>query len=523
MAREKILIVDDEEMIRDLCYHILSSEGYEVSTASSGTAALDVLAQDDLDLLITDIKMPGMDGLELFERVRQRNQDIVTIFITGHGTLDTAIESLMRGVDGFVLKPFTQEELLVAVERAVTRSRLQKENIRLKALIPLFEISKLLVTEIDLANLFKIITEVLVQEFSVDRVSLMLIDEASGDLIIRASHGLPPDTAAQARRKIGEGVGGLVLKYKKPLIISAGKHPDPEVMAAINMENMPVSSMSVPLIGKKKVFGVLNVSKFSGTPFSTSDLQIVLILSSQVVTAMENAGLFEDLRENYFRTVQALVAAVEAKDPYTRWHSTNVAKYAVAIARDLGMSPTQLEEMHIAAILHDVGKIGISELIISKPERLSREEFDIMKDHPAHGIRILEPIGFSPTIIDAIYQHHERYEGGGYPEGLAGARISMEARILNVADTIDAMVSERPYRGTISVENVLLELERESGRQFDPQVADSARRLIEQGLLKLGMRTLSQYGAGADKEGKRVQPEAPRPAGERFAGSDSIG
>jgi putative nucleotidyltransferase with HDIG domain len=511
MSGEKILIVDDEEMIRDLCYHILTAEGYQVTTASNGTEAYEELSRNDMDMLVTDIKMPGMDGLELFERVKQLNQDIVTIFITGHGTLDTAIESLMRGVDGFVLKPFTQEELLGAVERAITRSRLQKENIRLKALIPLFEISKLLVTEIDLANLFKIITEVLVQEFSVDRVSLMLVDETSGDLLIRASHGLPTDTAMKARRKTGEGVAGLVLKNKKPLIITAGKHPDQDVMAVINMEDMPASSMSVPLIGKNKMFGVLNVSKFSGAPFSASDLQVVLILSSQVVTAMENAALYEDLRENYFRTVQALVAAVEAKDPYTRWHSTNVAKYAVAIARDLGMSPTQLEEIHIAAILHDVGKIGISELIISKPARLSREEFDIMKEHPSHGIRILEPIGFSSTIINAISQHHERYDGKGYPRGLSGETITLPARVLNVADTIDAMVSERPYRGTISSQGVLLELERESGRQFDPKVAGSARRLIDKGLLKLGMHTYHQYAFGTEKEANKNNPDAPLP------------
>jgi putative nucleotidyltransferase with HDIG domain len=214
---------------------------------------------------------------------------------------------------------------------------------------------------------------------------------------------------------------------------------------------------------------------------------------------MENAALYEDLRENYFRTVQALVAAVEAKDPYTRWHSTNVAKYAVAIARDIGMSPSQLEEIHIAAILHDVGKIGISELIISKPERLSREEFDIMKDHPAHGIRILEPIGFSSAITDAIYQHHERYDGKGYPQGLAGDKITLAARILNVADTIDAMVSERPYRGTISSQEVLLELGKEAGGQFDPQVTECARRLISKGLLKLGMSSYYQYSAGTDK------------------------
>ena len=502
MAGEKILVVDDEDMIRDLCYHILSAEGYQVTTVPNGAAALEELEKTPVDLLITDIKMPGIDGLELFERIKVRNLDLVTIFITGHGTLDTAIESLMRGVDGFVLKPFTQEELLSAATRAIRGSRLKKENIRLKALIPLFEISKLLVTEIDLAHLFKIITEVLVQEFAVDRVSLMLMDEVSGTLLIRASHGLSSDIARKARRRLGEGVAGLVLKYRKPLIISEGKHPDQEVMNAINLENMPASSMSVPLIGKNKLFGVLNVSKFSGSSFTTSDLQIVLILSSQVVTAMENASLYEDLRDNYFRTVQALVAAVEAKDPYTRWHSTNVAKYAVAIARDLGMNPSHLEEIHIAAILHDIGKIGISELIISKPDRLSPEEFDVMKDHPAHGLRILDPIGFSSFITSAIYQHHERYDGKGYPQGLAGDQITLPARILNVADTIDAMVSERPYRGMISRDDVLLELEREAGRQFDPEVALVARRLIDKGMLTLGIQSFFQHSAAPDQTGR---------------------
>jgi putative nucleotidyltransferase with HDIG domain len=499
MAGEKILVVDDEHMIRNLCSHILSDERYQVTTVSNGAAALEELERSSADLLITDIKMPGMDGLELFERVKGMSQDIVTVFITGHGTLDTAIESLMRGVDGFVLKPFTQEELVSAVERAISRSRLKKENIRLKALIPLFEISKLLVTEIDLSHLFKIITDVLVQEFAADRVSLMLTDEATGTLLIRASHGLPSDIALRARRKLGEGVSGLVLKHRKPLIISSGKHPDPDVMEAMNRENMPTSCMSVPLAGKDKLFGVLNVSKFSGASFTTSDLQIISILASQVVTAMENAALFENLRENYFRTVQALVAAVEAKDPYTRWHSTNVAKYAVEIARAMEISPSQLEEIHIAAILHDVGKIGISDMIISKPDRLSREEFDIMKDHSAHGIRILEPIGFPPAIINAIHQHHERYDGKGYPQGLAGEDITLTARILNVADTIDAMISERPYRGMITPEDVLLELEREAGRQFDPRVAQSAKRLIEKGLLKLGKQSTNGFAAGNGK------------------------
>jgi HD-GYP domain-containing protein (c-di-GMP phosphodiesterase class II) len=121
-----------------------------------------------------------------------------------------------------------------------------------------------------------------------------------------------------------------------------------------------------------------------------------------------------------------------------------------------------------------------------------------MKDHSAHGIRILEPIGFPPAIINAIHQHHERYDGKGYPQGLVGEDISLTARILSVADTIDAMVSERPYRGTITTEDVLLELEREAGHQFDPRVAQSARRLIEKGLLKLGRQSLNENFIGTD-------------------------
>ena len=488
MAGERILVVDDEEMIRDLCYHILTGEGYQVLTAENGADALRELAQNPAELMITDIKMPGIDGLELFERVKQTGGDIVTVFITGHGTLDTAIEALMRGVEGFVLKPFTEQELLGAVERAITKSRLQKENIRLKAIIPLFEISKVLVSEFDLAGLFRIITEVIVQEFQADRLSLMLIDEVGGELMIRASHGLPPELASQARRRTGEGVSGLVVKHGKPFIISNGHHPDPEVMQALNRENMPVSSMSVPLMGRNKVIGVLNISKYKQPSFTTSDLQIASILASQVVSALENAKLYDNLRDSYVRTVQALVAAVEAKDPYTRWHSTNVAKYAVAIARDMGMTPSRLEEIHIASILHDVGKIGISERIISKPDRLSHDEFEVMKDHPAHGVRILDPIGFSVVIIDAIFQHHERYDGKGYPQGLLGDAISLPARILSVADTIDAMLSERPYRGVISGEEVLKELERESGGQFDPAISIVAQRLIRGGLLNIGIQ-----------------------------------
>ncbi|MFA5073882.1 MAG: HD domain-containing phosphohydrolase [Nitrospirota bacterium] len=483
MTDEKILIVDDEDMIRTLCAQILSDRGYEVHTASNGITALEELRKSPVDLIVTDIKMPGMDGLDLLERVRAEGHDSVVIFITGYGTIDTAVESLMRGVDGFVLKPFTEKQLITSVERAIKRSRMEKENIRLKALIPLFEISKLLVPELDLGAIFTMITNIVVQEFSADRVSLMLLNETTGILEIRASHGFSSPDVPLAK-KPGEGISEFVFLHRTPVLISPENIQDTEITARLNKNDPARSSMSVPLSGKNSVFGVLNITRISGRAFTTSDLQVASILATQVAAALENATLFRHLQDHYVRTVQALVAAVEAKDPYTCLHSINVATYAVEIGRDIGLNKSQLEEIRIAAMLHDIGKIGVSDVIISKPERLSYEEFNVMKDHSEHGIRILDPIGFPPEILQAIHQHHERYDGKGYPYGLAGEEISLGARILNIADAIDAMISRRPYHETISNQEVLQELEREAGKQFDPRIAESARRLIQQGQLK---------------------------------------
>lgn len=191
--------------------------------------------------------------------------------------------------------------------------------------------------------------------------------------------------------------------------------------------------------------------------------------------------------DDFHRAVQALAAAVAAKDHYTLQHSANVAGYAVAIARDMGVGPRRIEEIHVASLLHDIGKIGVSEGILNKRSQLSREEFEVMKAHPAYGIRILAALGFPRPVLTAIYQHHERYDGKGYPQGLAGEEISLMARIITVADAIDAMLSDRPYCSALTIREVLDELERESGRQFDPRVADSARWLLRNGLRDLGM------------------------------------
>lgn len=481
MAEEKVLVVDDEEVICNLCNQILSQEGYAVTTVQNGFRAIEEAKKMPFDLLLTDLKMPGISGLDVYQAIKKIKDDITTIVITGHGTIDTAIESLKRGIEGFILKPFTHDELVNTVEYALERGRLIKENMRLKALIPLLEINKALITDRKPKEIFDAIMGVVLSEIKADRISIMLIDENTHDLVVRASKGMLTENVQQYRTKMGEGVSGWVAKTGEGVIINEGGHRNPIINNAMRLNEI-YSGMSVPLLIKGKTLGVINLSKIrQSTPFTKSDLDLFSVIAGQLAVSLENSKLYGEIRENYFKTILALAAAIEAKDPYTRGHSARVARYALAIAEEMGLPSEKIEEIHIAGILHDIGKIGISEQVLNKPGKLTDDEYAIMKEHPFHGERILEPIGFSEEIIRSIRHHHEWFNGKGYPDRLKGKEISVGARTLCVADTIEAMTSERYYRDVISITNVIKELKDGSGAQFDPDVAEAAIRLIENG------------------------------------------
>lgn len=485
MGEEKILVVDDEEAICNLCTQILTNEGYGVISVTDGFRAIDEAKRNHFDLLLTDLKMPGISGLDLHQEVKRMRDDITTVVITGHGTIDTAIESLKRGIEGFILKPFTRDELLNTVEYALEKRRLVKENMRLRALIPLLEINKALVTDRDQEEIFDAIMGVALSEIKADRVSIMLINEDTEDLVVMATKGILTEKVQGYRTKIGRGVSGWVAKTGEGVLLNNGIHSNPIIKNAMNL-NEVYSGMSVPLIIKGKTLGVINLSKIKQTsPFTKSDFDLFSIISGQLAVSLENSKLYGKIRENYFKTISALAVAIEAKDPYTRGHSARVARYALAIAKELNLPPEKVEDIHIAGILHDIGKIGISEKVLCKPGKLTDEEYEIMKAHPFHGERILEPIGFSEEIIKSIRHHHEWYNGKGYPDGLKGKEISIGARILCIADTIEAMTSQRHYRDILSITRVTKELERGSGTQFDPDVAKVAISLIKTGRIHL--------------------------------------
>ncbi len=206
--------------------------------------------------------------------------------------------------------------------------------------------------------------------------------------------------------------------------------------------------------------------------------------SLEVLAASQTAQLqakHAELRLAYINTVRALAEAIEAKDPYTRGHSERVGVYSSRIARELNCDRHFIERIYLAGLLHDVGKIGISDAIIGKPSRLTPEEYEEIKHHPEIGARILEPVSFLSDIVECVRHHHEWYDGcpRGYPDRLAGARIPFPSRIILVADTVEAMTSDRPYRKAVDLEVVTEEIRRFSGTQFDPVCADAFLTLIE--------------------------------------------
>jgi len=189
----------------------------------------------------------------------------------------------------------------------------------------------------------------------------------------------------------------------------------------------------------------------------------------------------QELRVAYIQTIRALAEAVDAKDPHTYGHSERVGVYASKMARELGLPKELIERVYIAGLLHDVGKIGVRDEVITKPDRLTSEEYAEIMEHPEIGARILQPVAFLSDLIDCVRHHHEWYDGGerGYPARLRGDRIPLPSRIILVADTVEAMSSDRPYRKGLPLEAVVQELKKYSGSQFDPNCVDVCVRLIE--------------------------------------------
>jgi putative two-component system response regulator len=324
-----VLVIDDEAVIRMLVVEILEAAGHEVVAAEHAERALELLDQDAFDLVVSDVVMPGLSGLELLDIVRQRRASLPIILVTGAGTYDTLSQALTHGAAGLVTKPFAHVDLQNAVAEALDRADRSREELRERLLAPTL--------------------------------------------------------------------------------------------------------------------------------------------------------------------ASALANAIEARDSYLHGHCERLAALAVRLAESLRLRPDEVETVRLGAILHDVGKIGIPDRVLLKPGPLDDEERGIVQTHPEIGDRLLEPLDLLAGARPVVRHHHERWDGDGYPDGLTGEEIPRGARIVAVADAIEAMSSRQLYRRPRTPEEIVAELEEHSGSQWDPTVVDAALALIESGELELlpdGLRLL---------------------------------
>jgi putative nucleotidyltransferase with HDIG domain len=221
----------------------------------------------------------------------------------------------------------------------------------------------------------------------------------------------------------------------------------------------------------------------SDTSLDEDYVGLLRSITNNLAFAVEKAELYKKFKQDYLKTIMGLIAAIEAKDTYTQGHSIRVSQYAVEIAREMGLSSEEVEEIEIAGILHDIGKIGISDSILTKPGILEPCEFEMVKEHPAIGRRILQPIGLSENIINATLLHHKRYDLKGYPENTAVKELPLIANIICVADAYDAMTSYRSYKSPMARKEAIEELKNCSGTQFCPEIVETMERLYNKKLI----------------------------------------
>lgn len=345
--------------------------------------------------------------------------------------------------------------------------------------------TRMLVSEQDIQLIFEKTIRPIVDVLGFSRALIMLTDPKEEFLEYR--YGVGEDAGALEKMKgyrvpldREKNLMIRVFKRKKPVIIrdvkSSGLNPANIILADFR----PTSFIVCPIIVEDKPIGLLGADRGEeGARVTEDDLEFLSILSNSLATAIHRAWLDEELKSSYASSVRALVQAIEEKDTYTRGHSQRVAAMVVETARVLGMPERDIEYLRFGSILHDVGKIGIPESIVQSSKPLSETELRIIQQHTRKGVEILQPIAFLKNHLHIIRNHHERFDGKGYPDGLQGDEIPLGAQIVAVADAFDAMTSSRPYRKGMPFEQAAKEIQENAGTQFSPIVAEAFLKVLQ--------------------------------------------
>ncbi|MCX7793495.1 MAG: response regulator [Thermodesulfovibrionales bacterium] len=454
---KRILVVDDDPLIRQLCRDILKGLGFEIVDTGNPLEALNIWNTYPFDLLITDIRMPVMSGLDLMAKIKEKSPDAAFIVITGHGDYRLAVEAIKLGVYDFINKPFRREDLEMTVRDVIYKLELLNEINRLKMFTRLHMASSEIMHTFDIPTAVKFGLENALKETKASEGAIYIYETDQGRF--NKLYSIPEH-----------------LEMAGPILEKAFKSDTPLIDDGYVVTQIGSMKRSIGVLGLRYTDGRLG----------TADPEAVVVISRILGITIDNILLFKDLKNKIkeiedllISIIKALSNALDAKSPWTKGHSERVSRYSLMIAEEMGLGSESKNILEMAALLHDIGKIGMYDYILNKPDKLLPQEFEIVKLHPVKGAEILRPINQLNEVIRIISHHHEHYDGSGYPDGLKGEEIPLLSRILQVADAYDAMTSERPYRKIPGKRRAIEELRICSGRQFDPMVVDAFIRALD--------------------------------------------
>ncbi len=427
---------------------------------------------EEIALLITDQMMPNMKGIDFLKEAMKLTPESMRVLLTGHAGMDSAITAINENVlDKYLTKPVNDiEDFVFTLKRLLNEFYLKSTvDIQQQKILDLYQfsnsLSKLRSLDETLEHTLGFIRDTLKS----DRISILLVED--GELVIRASIGISDDIIEQVRIPIGKNISGRVLKDRKPILV---KDIDGIPWISQKINNDFKSFISTPMVCAELTsydvpLGVINVTNREGNEtYSELDLSVLSFIANTASIAIHNQQNQSMLEQSYFDTISALIMALEARDTYTKGHSVRVMQYSEGIAHEIGLDDSQKKTIRDASILHDIGKIGIRDDVLLKGGMLSPDEVDEVRKHPDISGSIIKAISSLQEVGMVVSQHHERFDGQGYPKKLKGEEIHIGARIMAVADAYDAMTSQRPYREPLQQEDVLNELKDGTGTQFDP-------------------------------------------------------